>query len=671
MTSAHELHSPHGRVFRLAVGCLVAGGIGVADWYFDLRGALSPLVVVPFAIGGWQLTRYWIALWAIVCAVLTLGPVVVANRASLSGVDDVRLLASIVALGAIGYLLDRNRQIQQFRSEAEDALTEMRRIADLAPIFLWRADKGGHVSFFNQRFTELTGRDVDEMVENQSWPDILHPDDQVVYMRMREEAKLDESERQLRVRVKNPAGGYLWALVTRRPTRNAAGEITGWIGGASNIDAEVKARDEVEHLNNTLEQRVSERTAELALSESRLRTLLNDLNIAYLEIDISEAKRLLDESKKNGASSYRELAEDDPEFVARCMSAIRLVGLNEALITMLGYEDYADWQAHQPIVPIEDPQQVLNLKLEAIFEDRRQFTGSTVLVTKQGQRVPVAFGANVPADWSTSMCTLIDISEKQRAHDAMLAAREELARANRAATIGALSTTLAHELNQPIQAIVVDTQTCMRWLDMDPPQIPQAMKALERLSKNGDRMSGIVQRTREHLVKRDRNLLPVNIVDLVRETHGLLERDLASRNTTLRVIEGSESPIVRADPVELQQVFINLISNAAEAMNGARSERRIDVRIGNQRCGNLIMKVEDNGPGLPDELIESVFDPFFTTKPGGMGMGLQICRTIIESFGGKLWASNREEGGAAFHFTQPASDVVNWRSAGDRANLCQ
>ncbi len=563
------------------------------------------------------------------------------------------------------------RQSELCRDRIRNELGEMRHLADLAPIFLWRADKNGRVTFFNHRFTELTGRDVDEMVENQSWLDILHPEDQITYLRMREDAKIDESERQIRVRVRNPAGGYLWALVTRRPTRDLNDEITGWIGGASNIDAEIRARNEIQHLNDTLEQRVSDRTSELAQSEARLRSLLDSLNIAYVELDISEAKRLLDEAKAAGASEYKSLAERDPHLIERCMSSIRLVHLNDALVLMLGYEDFNDWTASQPAASIEDARQVLSLKLEAIFKEQRQFTGSTVLIAKDGKRIPVAFSANVPSDWSTSMCTLIDISEKQKAHDALLLAREELARANRAATIGALSTSLAHELNQPILAIVLDTQTCMRWLDMDEPQIPQARKALERLSKNAARVSGIVRRTRENLVKRDRKLTPVNVADLVRETHMLLERDLAVRRTLLRLSDEIGSPLVMADPVELQQVFINLISNASDAMQFSKTERRIEVTLHNRADGNLNVRVEDNGPGLPAERINDVFDPFFTTKPGGMGMGLQICRTIVESFGGKLWANNRTNGGAYFEFTLPSIERPQEHSTDDGADYVQ
>jgi C4-dicarboxylate-specific signal transduction histidine kinase len=177
------------------------------------------------------------------------------------------------------------------------------------------------------------------------------------------------------------------------------------------------------------------------------------MNIAFAETDTSVAKGMLENLKAAGVTDFREYAAEHPDVVERWTDGIRLVDANDAVAHMLGFDSSEDLAPLPRSEFLEDPSQALLFQLEAIFEGKRRATGSGTLIRKDGTRILVAFQVNYPSDWTYRLVTYVDISEQQRAHELVLAASEELARANRVATMGALSTSLAHELNQPITAL--------------------------------------------------------------------------------------------------------------------------------------------------------------------------------------------------------------------------
>jgi signal transduction histidine kinase len=401
-------------------------------------------------------------------------------------------------------------------------------------------------------------------------------------------------------------------------------------------------------------RRAGQRTAEPARSEHRFLSVCYEMNIAFAETDTVLTKRLIDEAKAGGVTDFQTFVTEHPGIVARSRAGIRLIAMNDAVGHMLGYASGAEVLALPHTAFIEDPDRALLMQLEAIFEGRRRSTGSATFIRKDGSRILVAFQVNYPSDWTYGLVTYIDITEELRAHELVLAANEELARANRAATMGALSTSLAHELNQPITALAIDTRTTLRFLDQDPPDMTQGIGALERITRNVDRVNAIVRRTREQVVKGRRRTEAVALCDLALETQALLQRDLGNRDAILHIRCAPELPQVSVDRVELQQVLVNLIINAADAMTGLVDRPRlIEIDIEATSDEDVVVTVADNGPGIAEEDKSRVFQPFFTTKPEGMGMGLQICRSLVEAFGGALTVTNRPEGGAIFRFTLP------------------
>jgi C4-dicarboxylate-specific signal transduction histidine kinase len=229
-----------------------------------------------------------------------------------------------------------------------------------------------------------------------------------------------------------------------------------------------------------------------------------------------------------------------------------------------------------------------------------------------------------------------------------------LAHASRVATLGEISATIAHEVNQPLAAILANGQACLRFLRRERPDLNSVRGAVEWIVKDGNRASEVIRRIRGLLKNADTQSVPVDIGGLVEEVATLLQRELVAKQVNLRLELGSAVPPMLADRVQLQQVIINLILNGAEAMQGvAGRPRELAVQSYVDEEQRVVVAVKDSGIGIPDGSGDRVFEPFFSTKSGGLGMGLSICRSIIEAHGGRLWLSANPGPGATFHFAVP------------------
>jgi PAS domain S-box-containing protein len=244
--------------------------------------------------------------------------------------------------------------------------------------------------------------------------------------------------------------------------------------------------------------------------------------------------------------------------------------------------------------------------------------------------------------------------EREQGEEALRQAQTDLARVNRATTMGELTASLAHEVNQPIAAAVINANTCLRWLTRDHPDVEEARAAAMRIVKDGTRAAEIVSRIRQLYKKgtSERELVDVN--DIIREMIVLLRGETTRYTIVVGMELAADLPQVRADRVQLQQVLMNLMINGIEAMKDAKGTRELDIRSQRAQNEEIVVSVIDNGVGLPRQHTEQIFNAFFTTKPHGTGMGLRISRSIIESHGGRLWAANNSSRGASFCFTLPS-----------------
>ena len=263
---------------------------------------------------------------------------------------------------------------------------------------------------------------------------------------------------------------------------------------------------------------------------------------------------------------------------------------------------------------------------------------------------------NASGDLDDYIGSTMDITERKRSEEALRNAQADLTRVARLTTIGELAASIAHEINQPIGAMVASGNACLRWLAKDQPQLDEARRSVERIVRDGHRASEIIKSVRALAGRSTPARAELDINAALREVLSLMRGELHQHDVALETDLSDGLEPVMGDRVQLEQVVLNLILNAVDAMSMNTSAPRVlRVRSQSGEPGAVLIAVEDSGPGLAPEAMDRLFDAFFTTKPSGMGMGLSICRSIISAHGGRLWASQRLPHGAVFQFTLPVA----------------
>jgi two-component system, LuxR family, sensor kinase FixL len=288
-----------------------------------------------------------------------------------------------------------------------------------------------------------------------------------------------------------------------------------------------------------------------------------------------------------------------------------------------------------------------------------RWEGRLVRTRHDGKQGTVASRWSVQRDdrgrFSGVLETNNDITERQRVEDALQQTQADLARVSRVTTMGQLAASIAHEVNQPLTGVVTNGYTCLHWLKEDTLNLDKARATAERIVRDGERASGVIQRIRTLMAKSPPQSVDVDLNHLIREVIALTQTELRVRQVAVRTELAPDLPSMPGDPVQLQQVLLNLIINGIDAMAGVADRPRILV-VGSRLevDGDGLVFVRDHGTGLDQETADKIFAPFFTTKPNGTGMGLAICRSIIEAHAGRLWASPANPHGALFQFTIPS-----------------
>jgi PAS domain S-box-containing protein len=248
---------------------------------------------------------------------------------------------------------------------------------------------------------------------------------------------------------------------------------------------------------------------------------------------------------------------------------------------------------------------------------------------------------------------MVDLTNRKQAEEALRQAQADLAHVSRVTTMGEMTASLAHEVNQPIAAAVTNANTCVRWLAADTPNLEEARAAAMRIVKDGRRAGEIISRIRLLFKKGTPQRELVDVNEVIREMIVLLRGETTRYSISVRTELAADLPQVMGDRVQLQQVLMNLMVNGIDAMKDADSTRELIIKSQRAETEHLLISVSDTGVGLPPQQAEQIFNAFFTTKPHGTGMGLRISRSIIESHGGRLWAVDNSPRGASFCFTLP------------------
>ena len=343
----------------------------------------------------------------------------------------------------------------------------------------------------------------------------------------------------------------------------------------------------------------------------------------------------------------------------------RIIDANEAFLRIVGYDrnDLVSGRLRwRDLTPAEwrdaDDRRVAELEATGTAQpyEKEYFL-------KIGRRVPVLVGAaTFGGRHDQGMAFVVDLTERKRAEKEIRESERrysemqmELVHANRVATIGHLSASIAHEVNQPIGATLNNASAALHWLSKEPADLEKARQALNRIFANGNRASEVIGRMRALFKKAPLRTEDVDINGAILEVIGLTRGEVMKNGISVQshLVEGL--PLIQGDRVQLQQVIMNLIINAVEALSSVREgSRELVITTGKGELDGVLVVVRDSGPGLSSAGLERIFEAFYTTKPGGLGMGLSICRTIIEAHGGRLWVTAAQPQGATFQFTLPA-----------------
>jgi len=403
----------------------------------------------------------------------------------------------------------------------------------------------------------------------------------------------------------------------------ASNHAAAAFGNASLAQERRSALEQVRQTRAELETKVAERAAELHRTGSELRTILDASPLGMVLL-------------------RRDLA------VQRCNPA---------------FERLFGWTADEVVgrlFPVDERLDERWTPLAARLEGGNAFSGLEVrLRRKDGSELDAALAAAPLRDEEGRpaglVATIEDIGDRRRAEESLRQARTELAHVTRLTSLGELAASIAHEIQQPLAAIVADATASLNWLARAEPEVALAREAIGDIVTEGHRAAEIVQRIRQLATKSDPHKARLEINDVIQSVARLLRTEVLRHRAPLRLTLAAGLPGVLGDRVQLQQVILNLLMNGVEAMEAVNDRpRRLEVRSQLVAGDRVRVAVVDAGAGFEPDDVDRMFEAFFTTKPGGMGMGLSISRSIVEAHGGRLWATPNPEHGATFQFELPA-----------------
>jgi PAS domain S-box-containing protein len=499
--------------------------------------------------------------------------------------------------------------LQKAFDEIKKSEDRLRLVIDTIPTLVWRAGPDGNPDFLNQPALDYTGLSLDQAAGG--WPRAFHPDDKKGMLEKWSAIRKSGMRGGLEARLRRFDGEYRWFLFQAEPLRDESGNIVKWYGSSTDIE--------------------DRKRAEEALRESEQR--------------------------------FRDYAETASDWlwetgldhrVNRISEHVNAVGIVPSGPTGLARWDIATdvetepekWRLHRAM-----------LDAHRSFRDfvycTASGTGSAVYVQTSGKPFFDAKGSFL--GYRGTGTDITATIRADHAEQALRKAQAELAHVTRVTTLGELTASIAHEVNQPLAAVVNAAAACRRWLDGGTPNLDEARCAVDWIVNEGNRASEVIRRVRALANKTDIEKVPLDVNDVVREVIALVQRELISHRVSLRMELAPALPMILGDRVQLQQVIINLVMNGIEAMQSI-TDRPRELVIGSHQDETqqqVLVSVTDCGVGISAENADRLFNAFFTTKSSGMGMGLSICRSIIEAHGGRMSATANVPHGATFQFVLP------------------
>jgi len=502
------------------------------------------------------------------------------------------------------------KQAEETLRRSEGYLAEAQRLSHTGSFA--RDAATDEFKYASEEFYRVLGFDPrDGQPQYQTFLQRIHPDDQARGRETIEKARRKKTEYELDYRLIHPGGEIRDIHVIAHPVLGPSGDLVEYVGTVMDITERKRTEGAL-------------RRSEAYLAEAQRLTHTGSwaYNIAAKELIHSseEHSRLFGFDPERGVPSFEEL-------VQRIHPEDRGPSLQEFANPS---PEGTDFDAHFRIIHPD---------------------GTTKYVYGTGHPI-----FNASGDLVEFFGTVMDVTERKRAEEErerLRQAQADLARVNRVTTMGELTASLAHEVNQPIGAAVTNASTCLRWLAADTPNLEEARAAAMRVVTDGKRAAEIITRVRQLFKKGSTERELVEINEVIREMMVLLQGEAERHSIAVAADLAADIPQLMADRVQLQQVMMNLIMNSIDAMKSVDGTRRLFIisrLLDNQE---ILVSVSDTGVGLPPQQADQIFNAFFTTKLHGTGMGLRISGTIVESHGGRLWAEHNSPRGANFHFTLP------------------
>jgi PAS domain S-box-containing protein len=516
-------------------------------------------------------------------------------------------------LGAVIDITERKRTEEALR-ESED---RFRTMANSAPVMIWMAGTDKLCTFFNKGWLDFTGRKLEQEL-GIGWAEGVHEEDFERCLEAYAKAFDARQEFTMEYRLRRHDGEYCWVLDHGAPRTGADGAFLGYIGTATDI---------TEH----------KRSAE-ALDKER----------QFLRQVIDTAPNFIFAKDREGRFTLANRAVAD----AYGTTVENLIGKTDADFNPNKNEVEAFRRMDQEVI---DTQKERFIAEERITDARGSVrwlqTVKRPILERDGLAKQV-LGAST------------DITQRKETEIELREQRVELAHVARITTMGELAASLAHELNQPLTAILSNAQAALRFMSSKPADLEEVREILQDIVKDNSRAGEVIRRMRALVKKEELDFASVDLASLIHDVVVLVHSDAILLNIKLALDLDDNLPPVRGDKVQLQQVVLNLLLNAFDAMKDCpASERDVKLRLEGNGVGLIQAAVSDHGTGLSGDKLDKIFQPFYTTKGEGLGMGLSICRSIIEAHGGRIWAQNNAGRGATFYFTIPVEKSEEARAA--------
>jgi signal transduction histidine kinase len=393
-------------------------------------------------------------------------------------------------------------------------------------------------------------------------------------------------------------------------------------------------------------------------SQDRYRNVFESMPIGFLSLDWATIGARLSELRSRGVTDLMQEAEHDTGLLVELLSLAQVVDANETAVSMLRASSRED--LFGPVArfwPLGS-QRVFLTAVSNGFLGNPRFESQTRLLTLDGCEIEVIFTAIAPRSGlaaGTIVIGIVDISDRLAALAVVERLQADLTHAGRVAVLGELTASIAHEVNQPLAAIAANGQAGLRWLSRPDIDVEEIRALTTRMVDDAYRAADIIARIRGMAAKRTADRGPVSVNDIIEESVSFVRHEMHVSGVELSTDLAPNLPMIEADRTQLQQVMVNLAMNALQAMSlSMRSPRTLEIRTFQSSDAVIDVEITDNGPGLEGEHLERLFDSFFTTKEEGIGIGLPICRSIVEAHGGQIRADNVPTGGARFTFSVAA-----------------